>query len=197
MKVSSQFTGFLVLLFVPLATSLPHRPGAPNPPKCDPKCAGTAYNASQVKTYICGDPRLGPVRLPTRLPIFDLIDDYDRFDGLCPGAFLEKWFNTTANSYTYPPLNGFLLDTAGKPILGNVTLKVGSLVDRFGSEFGSFVSPEGAEYEQRALPPWNLNTPAGDTRYPANYHVYRVLKEFEALAGPIAPWFGQPGLGVQ
>ncbi len=35
------------------------------------------------------------------------------------------------------------------------------------------------------------------SRYPYNYHVYRVLKPFEVLAGPIAPWFGQPGQGVQ
>lgn len=34
-------------------------------------------------------------------------------------------------------------------------------------------------------------------RYPYNYHVYSVVKPLEVLAGPIAPWFGQPGAGVQ
>lgn len=33
--------------------------------------------------------------------------------------------------------------------------------------------------------------------YPYNYHVYKVIKTFEALSGPIAGWFGQPGQGVQ
>ena len=34
-------------------------------------------------------------------------------------------------------------------------------------------------------------------RYPYNYHVYKVLTDLTVLAGPIAPWFGQPGQGVQ
>ncbi|KAK4139197.1 uncharacterized protein C8A04DRAFT_16070, partial [Dichotomopilus funicola] len=34
-------------------------------------------------------------------------------------------------------------------------------------------------------------------RYPYNYHVYTVIKPLEVLAGPIAPWFGQAGAGVQ
>lgn len=34
-------------------------------------------------------------------------------------------------------------------------------------------------------------------RYPYNYHVYRVLQPITVLAGPIAPWFGQRGQGVQ
>ncbi len=86
-------------------------------------------------------------------------------------------------------------------------------MDRFGSENGTFVSPAGAPYMQRALPPSNLDTPPSDprsisliksmavsnrlNRYPYNYHVYRVLQPFNALSGPIAAWFGQPGRGVQ
>ena len=34
-------------------------------------------------------------------------------------------------------------------------------------------------------------------RFPYNYHVYSVIKPLKVLAGPIAPWFGQPGQGVQ
>jgi hypothetical protein len=36
-----------------------------------------------------------------------------------------------------------------------------------------------------------------DGRFPFNYHVYSVTKPLVVLAGPIAPWFGQPGAGVQ
>jgi len=36
-----------------------------------------------------------------------------------------------------------------------------------------------------------------ESRYPYNYHVYKVLKQFTVLSGPIAGWFGQPGQGVQ
>jgi hypothetical protein len=34
-------------------------------------------------------------------------------------------------------------------------------------------------------------------RYPYNYHVYRVTRAFDVIAGPIAAYFGQPGQGVQ
>lgn len=59
-------------------------------------------------------------------------------------------------------------------------------LDRFGSEYGSFLAPAGAPYSQRALPPSNLDTPAGNTSYPYNYHVYEVVQAFTVLSGPIA-----------
>lgn len=34
-------------------------------------------------------------------------------------------------------------------------------------------------------------------KYPYEYRLYIVLKRLDILGGPIAPWFGQPGLGVQ
>lgn len=58
------------------------------------------------------------------------------------------------------------------------------------------MSPAGAPYNQRALPPTNLNAAPG-AAYPYNYHVYQVSRPFTALAGPIAPWFGQMGMGTQ
>jgi len=81
--------------------------------------------------------------------------------------------------------------------MGTYDLPVGLLVDRFGSEYGNFVSPKAAPYIQRALPPLNLDTPQTCPLYPYNYHVYRVAKSFTAQSGPIAGWFGQPGQGVQ
>jgi hypothetical protein len=134
-------------------------------PACPDYCAGTAFNASLADWYICGDSRLGPVLLPTLFPLSGLFGTYDRFGGLCPGDFLTKWFNPNTSYYNYPPDNGFQLNTAGQPIMGEVTLPVGLLIDRFGSETGTFVSPEGAPYMQRALPPSNLDTPKDDQRY--------------------------------
>jgi hypothetical protein len=184
-----------------------------NTKQCPDYCAGTQTNQSLIHVYVCGDARLGPKRLPTHLPLDSLLDIYDRFGGLCPGQFLAKWFNSTSGYYNYPPDNGFQLNTASAPIEGTIAFPVGFLMDRFGSEYGSFVSPASAPYMQRALPPSNLDTPASDprsvslfksmivsdllNRYPYNYHVYRVLQPFNALSGPIAAWFGQPGQGVQ
>lgn len=113
--------------------------------------------------------------------------------------------------------------------MGNLTLAIGTKIDRFGSERGThhpertvlfrkaqsiknhqikppinyakctgkFVSAADATYNQRSLPPSNLDTNATAPDYPFNYHVYKVIKKFEVLGGPIAPWFGQPGLGTQ
>ncbi|KAK4463959.1 hypothetical protein QBC42DRAFT_264350 [Cladorrhinum samala] len=162
-------------------------------------CQGTAYNVTQTHKYVCGDSRLGPLYLPQIDPVLEpLFDIYDRFGGLCPGAFLEKWFNVTSKWWNYPTLDGFGLTDAGVPIQGNVTLQVGTLIDRFGGEGGAFVAPAGAPYMQRSLPPSNLNTPEGaDSKYKYNYRVYSVSKPLLVLSGPIAPWFGQPGAGVQ
>ena len=54
-----------------------------------------------------------------------------------------------------------------------------------------------APYDQRALPPSNLDTNPASPDYPNNYHVYTVVQPLVVLGGPIAPWFGQPGLGAQ
>ena len=133
-------------------------------PQCPNYCAGTAYNSS---TYVCGDPRLGPLVLPTGIILGDLVNTYKPFGDLCPGQFLAKWYNSTAGSYIYPPQDGFQLNTDNSPIEGNITLPVGFQIDRFGSEFGTFTSPRGAPYMQRALPPSNLDTP------PPGLYVYR------------------------
>ena len=46
------------------------------------------------------------------------------------------------------------------------------------------------------MPPSSLNT-ASDGLFPYGYHVYVVKRELVVEGGPIAPWFGQPGLGAQ
>jgi len=145
--------------------------------------------------YFCRDARLGPKKLPRLFPLNDIVDPYDRLGGLCAAEFLAKW--TLNGTYTYPIKDGFLLNTAGEPIKGNTTLLEGTLLDRFGSEYGSFLSPAEAPYGQRAIPPSNLDTPKDQPLYPFNYHVYKVIKSFEVEAGPIAPYFGQPGAGTQ
>lgn len=165
-------------------------------PKCPHYCKGTT-NSSMSDAYVCGDPRLGPTQLPTKMPLSVFVTGYHRLGGLCPGEFLANWTDPKTSSYNYPPDNGFQLDTGGNPIMGNMTLTPGMLIDRFGSYYGSFLAPYGSPYDQRALPPSNLDTPAGDPTYPYNYHVYKVLMPFDVFVGPIAAWFGQPGQGTQ
>ncbi|KAM7207179.1 Protein of unknown function (DUF4237) domain containing protein, partial [Naviculisporaceae sp. PSN 640] len=161
-------------------------------------------------TYVCGDWRLGPVKLPTipsmlsldpkMIRLGSLVEFYHRFGALCPTDFISKYWDPNGLPTPYwhfPPHNGFSLDTDGDPITGNITLEVGVLVDRFGSESGRFVSPATAPYIQRALPPNNLDTLQDNPLVPYGYHLYRVAKTFNVEAGLIAPWFEQPGQGVQ
>jgi hypothetical protein len=59
----------------------------------------------------------------------------------------------------------------------------------------SCVSPGGSPFSS-SLPPSQLNAPPG-SEYPDNYHAYSVLKTMVVQSGPIAPWFAQPGFGIQ
>ncbi|KAF9282911.1 hypothetical protein BGZ88_010788 [Linnemannia elongata] len=161
--------------------------------KCPDMCKGIAPVNSTY--FFCRDARLGPKRLPKLYPLNDITEPYDRFGGLCAAEFLAKW--TVNGAYTYPDNNGFVISTSNVPIKGNATLQAGTFVDRFGSEYGSFISPAEAPYPQRAIPPSNLNTSKDQPLYPFNYHVYKVVKPFVVEAGPIAPYFGQPGAGTQ
>lgn len=82
----------------------------------------------------------------------------------------------------YPPNRGF----AGQPV--RTTLQPGTVIDRYGGPGGSFASPQGT-------PPWARSLPSGAENRPLN--AYEVVKPLEVDAGPAAPWFNQPGGGIQ
>lgn len=175
-----------------------------NTSRCDIDfCAGTIN--SRNNAYVYGDARLGPVILPSCLSLTALIESsttYSRFGGLCPGEFLSTWTNYAPTGkvgwFFYSFADGFANNTAGSPIRGRMTLKPGVKVDRFGSVRGNFVAPAGSPYDQRALPPANMDYDSKDaSQVPYNYHVYEVEKAVVVVGGPVAPWFGQPGLGMQ
>ncbi|WHT19959.1 TNT domain-containing protein [Crossiella sp. CA-258035] len=148
-------------------------------------------------SYLPNDNRLGPETLPraAQHPVGRLVTGYKRFGRLDANGFLAKYWDGTANSWKYPPQDGFLLRPDGSPIKQEHRLLPGYELDRFGSEGGQFLAPLGAHYSQRALPPQSLYT--FDPAYRCNYHTYRVVKEFRVWQGLIAPWFEQRGRGVQ
>ncbi len=86
----------------------------------------------------------------------------------------------TANKY--PPNNGF----QGTP--GRASVIPGAKLDRYGGTGGSYLSPAGTPVAARSLPPEAELRPL---------HSYEVVKPFEVDAGAVAPWFGQPGGGIQ
>ncbi|KAI0291857.1 hypothetical protein BC826DRAFT_1021296 [Russula brevipes] len=183
------------LFSISLSAAAPANAPAQSSSRCgEDYCKGTWSNDTK---YFCGDIRLGPVVLPKKMPLSTIVAEYDRLGGLCPGEFIKKWWNASSGGWIYPSDNGFQLDIYGKPIEGQEKLPVGLLLDRFGSEFGTFLAPADSPYSQRSLPPQNLDTPETSPTYPYNYHIYKVIQPFVVSSGTIAPWFGQPGQGTQ
>ncbi|SRR5213594_3772292 len=82
----------------------------------------------------------------------------------------------------YPPNSGF----AGAS--GEATLVPGTIVDRYGGTGGRYLSPQGT-------PPWARSLQFGaETR---SLNAYEVVRPIDVNAGTVAPWFNQPGGGVQ
>jgi Tuberculosis necrotizing toxin len=142
-----------------------------------------------------GDARLGPEHLPVLGPVGIELWGYQRTGGLSAAQFLQTWYDSDESAWRYPPVDGFRLDAAGEPMKQHLTLPVGWLTDRYGSESGALLAPAGAPYAARSIPPTYLN----DATDPAscNYHAYRVRRPLTVDAGLVAGWFSQPGGGLQ
>jgi RHS repeat-associated protein len=82
----------------------------------------------------------------------------------------------------WPPDRGFM-----SPPTRSI-LKPGTRIDRYGSELGTFASPAGTPFGARALPPHAASAP---------FRQYEVVQPLPVRRGTTAPWFGQPGGGIQ
>jgi hypothetical protein len=154
-----------------------------------PVAPGTGCSAD----YLDGDYRLGPAATPDRGIVARELIGYNRFDGLSPEQFLADYWDSATGLWNYPPDNGYLI-LDGQPVEFPVTLEPGQPIDRYGSLYGGFLAPFGTSYAARSIPPSSLDDAPAFT---CNYHTYKVAKAFAVEAGPIAPAFGQPGLGLQ
>ncbi|MFE4455334.1 TNT domain-containing protein [Streptomyces sp. NPDC056796] len=92
----------------------------------------------------------------------------------------------------YPPHDGFA-EADGGTGREPAELHTGQRLDRFGSEYGTYLAPAGDTCTERPLPPQSLNT--ADTEAPCDHRVYKVAKPFRVWQGSTAPWFGQAGGG--
>jgi len=82
----------------------------------------------------------------------------------------------------WPPNDG----AAG--VVTPVVLAPGMVLDRFGCETGTFLSPRGAAFTARALPYVCATAP---------YYTYRVVRPLLAWTAKAAPWFDQKGGATQ
>ena len=86
-----------------------------------------------------------------------------------------------AAAIEWPPNNGF----ADEPVSGS--LQPGQVVQRYGSENGTFLAPAGTPFAQSALPGVE---PSGGPSY------YQIINQIDNVQiGTTAPAFGQPGGG--
>jgi hypothetical protein len=92
-----------------------------------------------------------------------------------------QWVEAKAQ-ISWPPNDGCLSAPVAR------SLATGEMIDRFGSEGGSFFSPEGESYRSRAVPYVCAQM---------DYRVYRVLKPIAVKSCKAAPWFGEPGDAIQ
>jgi len=82
----------------------------------------------------------------------------------------------------WPPNDGF----ARTPV--QVILQPGTLIDQFSTPYGNFFFAAGTPYRKRSYPY------ICDELF---YNMYRVLVPTPVLMGKMAPWFEEPGGGVQ
>ncbi|GAA5163781.1 glycohydrolase toxin TNT-related protein [Ornithinimicrobium tianjinense] len=111
-------------------------------------------------------------------------DGFNPYGSLSEQEFYDTYVNAQGGGWRYPPDDGF----AGPRMPS--TLEPGDVIDRFGSpQGGYFAAPEGVPFDQRALPPSSINY---------SYGRYRVVRPLDGVTeGEIAPWFEQPGGGLQ
>ncbi|BCS08723.1 hypothetical protein RIB2604_02104190 [Aspergillus luchuensis] len=144
------------------------------------------------KDCLCQNKWLGPKVIDTSGNWTEIFKGWEPFGGLCPRKWLNKWAKWDVKPWQdpkYPDHDGFKAGSLpGGP-------RVGSCVDRFGSPYGGFLAPLGTKYSARAIPPRNLNKYPDSPQF--DYYVYKVNKPFIAQQGEIAPWFEQPGGGIQ
>jgi len=89
----------------------------------------------------------------------------------------------TALTKFYPGDNGVARATE------RTFLMPGQTIDRYGgSGYSRFFSPQGTPDWARSLPPGTAGQPL---------RTFEVVKPFEVESGTVAPWFNQPGGGLQ
>lgn len=99
------------------------------------------------------------------------------------GRFLAPKNEVTALTKFYPENAGFAGATE------RTFLMPGQTLDRYGgSGYSRFFSPQGTADWARSLPPGTAGQPL---------RTFEVMKPFEVQSGTVAPWFNQPGGGLQ
>ena len=100
-----------------------------------------------------------------------------------------KYYNQTTGEPIWPGQNGDPnIDGFLNGKYEDTKLRPGEQIDRYGGNNGTFFGDEGTSIPERAM------TPNSDF---SKYNKYVVAREMPVRKGKIAPWFDQPGGGIQ
>ncbi|HEV2780870.1 MAG TPA: TNT domain-containing protein [Actinophytocola sp.] len=152
-----------------------------------------AFGGCSAQFYL-GDPRLGPMRYPISGPVGRMLRGYNRTGRMSAEQLLTTYYDPWTGGWRYPPLDGYAIGSNGGPVRWTEHLMPGKRIDRFGGESGAFLAPAGLPYEARSIPPQDL---VGSPPESCGYHEYVVARNFTVYAGPVSPWFFQPGGGLR
>ena len=114
--------------------------------------------------------------------VYDNPDYFNQLTGntIYPGSPESSMGRVDGSIYKHGFLNGEYKESVILP---------GTRINRIGSNpTGRYFSPEGATFGEKALPPFMKLQPNSD---------YIVLKEIPIKEGLVAPWFDEPGMGIQ
>lgn len=100
-----------------------------------------------------------------------------------------KYYNQTTGEPIWPGQNGDPnIDGFLNGKYEDTKLRPGEQIDRYGGNNGTFFGDEGTSIPERAM------APNSDF---SKYNKYVVAREMSVRKGKIAPWFDQPGGGIQ
>ncbi len=100
-----------------------------------------------------------------------------------------KYYNQTTGEPIWPGQNGDPnIDGLLNGKYEDTKLRPGEQIDRYGGNNGTFFGDEGTSIPERAM------APNSDF---SKYNKYVVAREMPVRKGKIAPWFDQPGGGIQ
>ena len=150
------------------ATPRPTEPGT----WADSPLGKSPDELAQAANQAAQDPVTGP-----------LLKDYQPPYLQDPDSYWREYWDPEDDRWRYPDAGGSVPGTQRE-----VTLPVGYLIDRFGSDYGTYFARVDTPYTARSLPPTQTSAP---------YHQYEVIKALPVTQSKTLPWFGEKGLGTQ
>lgn len=188
--------GMLLRVGTDVRRALPGARAIPAPSRAVPGRHSSGLALSDGSRRNLYEQMMDPHVSPTNSRIVEA--DYEPFGGMTRDEFLERYQRSDASlpegfDWDWPPNNGAV---PGSEVRRTLTAADDVRLDRVGGGEGAYLSDEGTAFGQRALPPDRLNFERRQYAINPDHPMIRAGK-ITLEKSEVAPWFGQPGGGVQ